>query len=207
MSHFEKRTPIDEIDKVKPLITAIKKGDMRHISKILKYRNVDVNQPNSRGWTPLIVACEKGRADIVRLLLDAGANVNQKSMNKYEESPLSVAVGGCDIRIMKILLDKGASVNDSTSNGKTVLHMACWYGDNHIVYTLLEYGADVNATDNRGYTPLLSACERGNINAVRYLFQYGKDNVNINQKTNDGLTAQDLVRKWNDTCEEIKFLF
>ena len=72
--------------------------------------------------TPLIIASQNGCTDIVRMLLDAGANIEHK--NDQGENALISAVQEGHIDTVKLLLDAGADINQANSDGETALELA-----------------------------------------------------------------------------------
>jgi len=100
------------------------------------------------------------RLQLVRLLLNAGANARAKS--KYGHTPLHLFAIRNYVDEMRLLLDAGANANACNSSGHTPLHNAAGFGDSAAVGLLLDSGADPNAYRKRGnlcdgYTPLHSA--------------------------------------------------
>ncbi len=70
--------------------------------------DIDVQENNREGYTPLMYAVCSNRLDIVRILLDAGANIN--AVSEYGECCLRLAVNRereIDINISKTLLYSG----------------------------------------------------------------------------------------------------
>ncbi len=59
--------------------------------------------------TALSLACSGGKEEVVRLLLDKGANIEHRNVSDY--TPLSLAASGGYIKIIQMLLNAGAEIN------------------------------------------------------------------------------------------------
>jgi ankyrin repeat protein len=111
------------------------------------------------GMTPLLYAARDGRTDIARMLLAAGANLNQAEANG--ESPLLVAINNGQTELAQFLLNQGADPNAVDSFGRAPLWSAVDFrnldaaegsGTNgvnrepvlQLIKTLLEHGANPN---------------------------------------------------------------
>ena len=112
-------------------------------------------EPSPRGVTLLMQASFRGDLDIVKLLLNKGANVNLK--NSYGESALAWAARGRHPEIVDVLLERGGDVDTREESGRTPLMDAAGTGDLDVVTYLLGKGASVNAKDSNGTTPLMFA--------------------------------------------------
>ena len=95
--------------------------------------------------------------NIVKLLIDKGADVNAKTDDGM--TALIVAAENGQADVAKLLIDKGADINvknpetDSLNNlGFTPLMYAAFWGRMDIVKLLLDKGADLNAKDFKGNT-------------------------------------------------------
>ncbi len=106
-------------------------------------QRVKVNACMYNGCTALIVACEVGHIDVVRMLLKNGARVNQ-AQNNHRTALMQASQNG-HIEMVQMLLESGAMVNAVDDVGMTSLHMACQYGHNEIARLLLCSGTDVNS--------------------------------------------------------------
>lgn len=91
----------------KDLLEAVQYFDADEVSKILK-SNIDVNFINAAGETPLFKAVKRGDADMVKSLLEAGANPNAGKM-----SPLAIAAQQGRNDLADLLKNAGACVKDS----------------------------------------------------------------------------------------------
>lgn len=113
------------------------------------------------GWTPLHLAARSNPdPDVVRVLAEAGADLEARSGESYRQgnSPLHYAGGNANPDVVAALLDAGADVNALSAAGRTPLHEAAANASNPAVIELLvAAGADVNALDSNGYAPLHSA--------------------------------------------------
>ena len=102
-------------------------------------------------------ASQYNRINMVKLLLDKGADVNKKT--EYGKTPLHYACIGDNLDMAKFLIDNGADVNAKDDNGETSLHIISkQYGSNtELIKLLIDNGADINSRDNKNRTPLYYA--------------------------------------------------
>jgi ankyrin repeat protein len=118
------------------------------VAQLLLERGVDANSQDKDRWTPLHSACQSGRPEIVRLLLDHGAKVDAE--NDDGETPLSIVSGGeyrsrsKGVRIAQLLLERGADVNGKPRALWTPLTWASYRGRLDIVRLLVDRGARLN---------------------------------------------------------------
>lgn len=138
------------------------------VANFIKEESV-LHEPTSDGFSPLGIACFFGRADIVRLLVKKGANVNQASNNAMKVAPLHSAVAIQNLEIVQFLLDNGAEINAAQESGVTALHSAAHHGNKAMVKLLLKHGADKNTSMKNGKTPLDFAKEDGHKDIVQLL--------------------------------------
>ena len=181
----------------------------------------------------LYEASANNNVELVRLLLDIGADINLA--NRDGETPLYVASLFGYVKMVRILAERGANINKANNVGATPLWIASAQGNEGIVIMLVENRADINkATNSAGDTPLYVASEMGYVEVVRILLENGADinkaesngqtplmiavsaghsevvealleyGANINAKTNEGYTAFDMV--YEDKFPEIATL-
>lgn len=129
---------VDEVDGVAtPLYLAVRGGHLA-AAKLLVERGADVNVvADPRLGPALMPALAKRRLDLLKLLLDSGANPN---LSRNSQSVLHVAVGfGC-LDCVKLLVEAGADVNAKTNDGKTPLHLAKFKGHRDVADYLVSHG-------------------------------------------------------------------
>jgi ankyrin repeat protein len=133
--------------------------------------------------TSLPAASEAGHLDIVRSLLDGGADVNER--NASHRTPLHYASQEGRIEVAKLLIEYGADVNslDGMLTGWTPLHAASFYGHSDVVRLLLNRGADVNAEDQHHFTALHFAITERSSETVKALLEQGA-NVSVRNDQN-----------------------
>lgn len=160
-------------------------NDVEKVKTLLSVGGVDVNAKNKDGRTALIEAAMEGHVEVVRLLLENKADVNEKITKACATALMAAACNG-HTETVKLLLENKADINAETSNGGTALQYAAYKGHIEVVKLLLENKADVNAKIVGGRTALMAAAEKGYSDIVKLLLENKAD---VNAKTEDGLTA------------------
>ncbi len=141
-------------------------------------------------------AAVAGKIEVVKLLLDRGADINAVSLTN--ETALARAVGVKQYDAVKLLLDRGADIEKSISPDGPPLIYAAGNDDLKMVKLLLERGANVNSRDKDGYSALSAAAERSvSIETVRYLLKAGADR---NFKTVRGERPYDIAMRYNNSA-------
>ena len=142
-------------------------GDSEKV-KILLLTGVDPNANNVlTQFPPLHRAIEMGRKDVVKLLLDAGAEANRVGF--CERTPLHFAAHFGHEEIVQLLLCAGADPNGGNITGTTPLHLAASIGRIDVVKLLLRSGADPNKADINGKTPLCCSMKYGQFVVAKLL--------------------------------------
>jgi ankyrin repeat protein len=135
----------------KPLMLAIEYGKEKVVDLLIKCGG-QIEAMDGNGNTALIkaVANEK-RVEIVRRLLEAGANVN--ASNNHGVTALMVAAKGGSEQMVQALLDKRPNLEARSDDGESALLIASREGFTSIVQLLLECGAECVLGYPRGSTP------------------------------------------------------
>lgn len=134
---------------------------------------------------PIHIASAFHNSEVLKKMIDIGADVNLKTDDTKEWCPLILAAGNStDDNLsyhkgfedetrrndtIKLLLNKGAKINSCTKDGISSLYIACQNGHYKTVQLLLHEKADVNSCNENGACPLLIACHNGHENIVNLL--------------------------------------
>ena len=131
-----------QVNGLTPLMTAARTGNVNVVRALLA-SGADVNAATAvTDETALTWAVAARRAEVVRLLVDHGANVHPNPGQAF--SPLMAAARNGDIESAEILLAAGARVNGAASDGTHPLPYAIVVGQSAFAHFLLEQGADPN---------------------------------------------------------------
>ena len=121
--------------------------------------SVNMRRQGFSGISPLHSASDFGDLEIIRTLLEYGADIN--AQNDVGATPLGWATGGKHPEVVCVLLEQSVDPNISRYDGATPLHCAVKVESAVIVRLLRDHGVDVDAVDKEGKTALQYAQEKG----------------------------------------------
>lgn len=168
------------LDGETPLMTCAYRGSVGGARALLA-RGANVNAAEQRrGQTALMWAAEHKHPDLVRVLIEHGADVHARTkpgtpwrFATYPNSegtqevrsggytPLHFAARRGDLESVTALLAAGATLNEPAADGMTPFLLACANAYESLALFLLEKGADPHTADGNGVAPLHYAIGRG----------------------------------------------
>jgi ankyrin repeat protein len=134
---------------------------VERVKSILKRKPKLLNEFAPDGFQPLGLASFFGHVEIVRFLLESGAEVNTPSQNGLKVTPLNSAAAGRHYEIAMLLLERDANPNIRQEGDFVPLHSAAMNGQIEMVKLLLQYGADKDLKSLDGKTARDYALENG----------------------------------------------
>ena len=161
--------------------TAIKKSFYKILQLLLDFCNPSSGRLNELYW----LAVAEGNEPMIRLLVEAGADINS---NEGREMVLATASCVNNEPMVKLILDRGANVGlNERLNMTQSLSLAASDGFEGVVKRLLKAGADANCTSAfTSSSPLQEASKNNHQSVVTLLLDAG---ANVNHHQNDGTTA------------------
>jgi ankyrin repeat protein len=151
------------------LFEACALGNIEQVRRCVESAPDWVNSFASDGYFPLGLAAFFGHAEIVRLLLTRGADVNLAAQNSTRVTALHGSVTRGAVDIVQVLLEHGANPNARQEGGFAPLHSAAAAGHEGIVRLLVEHGAEISPRSDQGKTPRDFAVERGKPEVAEWL--------------------------------------
>ena len=154
------------------LVRAIKISDADRV-RTLMYANVDVNEKNYAGITPLTIAAEKGNMEIIKMLVEDG-NALVNDVSSYGVTPLIAAAAAGNDEVVAYLVGQGANVSAKDDWGKTALIYAANMDNPKLVSSVIKLDKTaVNLPDNLGNTALIYAAQKGLLDNMKILLANG----------------------------------
>lgn len=128
-----------------------------NLIKIQSFENIKfvinlISNKNNEDVTPLIQAIYKNNINIVKFLINSGADVNKT--NKSGWTPLMIGSYLGTEEIVKFLIECKSELNLINCNNETALMIAVYYYNIEIVRLLINNGVDINLEDINNYSAL-----------------------------------------------------
>ena len=182
-----------EIDGKSVLIDAVSRENVEHVKWLTTYIGCSVNDTSKDGTTLLGTAILQENLEIVRFLIERGADVNTTYPVENEDgtvfpmSPLIEELELENLDIVSLLIaQESVQLNVKNDDGATPLHIAVYNSMEDIVEKLLQCDICINGKDNEGATALIIAAQEGESNILKRLIG---ENARIDEQDLNGYTA------------------
>ncbi|KAM0436592.1 hypothetical protein ACHAPT_002300 [Fusarium lateritium] len=219
--YYGAKAHIPDKHKRSPVHHAAARGVPKILDLLFEVPDVKVGMHDTDGVTALHLAASGGCIDIIRKLLEKGADCNARSKEDY--SPLDLAcergllsavesmVPSCSpenlttgflkaasaghVDIAKLLMDEGAQKNaNAPGTGSTALHFAASNSNTRLVQALLKRRVELNCVDWLGRTPLHEAASSNAADCLELLVDAG---AAVNLTDDEGISALDMAATRN----------
>ena len=209
--------PVIEKSGFADIFAALRQGTVQDVRYFIEKEGVDVNvqEPGRTGNGSILNMAvfytrhdSDAVSDIVKYLIEKGADVNAVNQGNNDMTPLHTAIySDKNVETVKFLVANGADVTAKNKDGHTPLRLAIIYNRNiAIIKFLISKEEDINAKDGYGFTLLHSVSGHNNsIELAKFLIESGAD---INAKNRQDQTPLQVViiRGKPGYSEVVKFL-
>ena len=154
--------------------------DLKLCRKLLLENPAWLNEINSAGKTPLLIAVKAGSNDLIRLLVKHGANVNFADLNG--NSVFHMLAQKNNSAMTHFFIKAGAKFDVVNNAGRYPIHEAFVYGNLGVARVLINAGCSVTKLDLSGNSLLHLACNRSDSKAMKLLQMIAGKGLKVNQR-------------------------
>ncbi len=142
-------------------------------ARLLAGAGADPTAVNEAGWSPLLLAAQRGLLPVMEAMTSQTDNLEFPSPDGRR--PIHEAAAHGHDEVVAWLLSKGVMPSSVDGDGRTALHRAAIRGHTDTVALLLDRGAPLEAVDAQGNTAFLAAVDGGTRETVELLLERGAD--------------------------------
>jgi len=159
-------------------------GELTRLTELIN-QGTDIRIPDATGNTALHWAALNDHKHVAEVLLQHGADVDQRSADAEGQTPLHWACIRGHISMVKFLVHHGADIFKADNRGYTALTHSVQYGEVSVAQYLVEKGADIEGTDTAGHTAVHWAAYQGHSRMIQWLLS---KSVNLNKQDHNKCT-------------------
>lgn len=179
------------------LVKTVQANDNPLLRRLLDTRQWDLELRDRHNMTALAIASKDGNVEAIKLLCDAGADLEAECF-MTNCTAISFAAEYDRADAVAVLCQYEANLEHRDSRMRTAVFVAAESGGGNAIRALHAGGAALNDADLSGHTPLMAAAFWGRPTVIKSLFECG---VNLNEKASDyggktALTIAAQYRKW-----------
>ena len=162
----------DNVGKYAEIHLAVTRGNVGRLQELLA-SGVDADQRTEEGFSTLHIAVARSQPEIVRLLLEAGADVSIGD-RMAQHTPLHLACVAGNVQVVQLLLEHAADTEQADKAGFYPFHHAVAHKNIEVAEHLLKHGFDANIASHKdGVTALHMAAEFNHIEIIELLLSHG----------------------------------
>ena len=187
-----------------PLFVAVLEGNAAMVSFLVKECYADLEERGGyhtyRLMTPLLGATLLNNFEVVKCLIDLGADIN--AVSSCGSTPVLFACDQSNTEVAEYLIRRGADIKKPNDFGETCLMRAFKFKE--LCQLLLDNGADVKAQDAYGDLALHHAIKKDQPDTVHLLLDRGSDPY-VKNKTGDDAFRMAIIGKKERMLKELLF--
>ncbi|EUB55277.1 Ankyrin repeat and KH domain-containing protein [Echinococcus granulosus] len=173
-----------------PPMRATMKGRTEIVRHLFDNNAIVSSQLNANKESALTLGCGSGKVDLVKLLLERGSPIVDRSAELNAALREAVLFGR--VELVQILLNHGADANHSNDTSSPVIFLSIDSNKVSILDLLIAHGANIEQLGGQDYTQLMKAAKTGKREMVAALLVTGA-NPKVRRKV-DRKTALSLSR-------------
>ncbi|ROT68231.1 putative transient receptor potential cation channel subfamily A member 1-like isoform X2 [Penaeus vannamei] len=196
---------------LKVLLPAAESEDLidvsdRVVRELVRRHKLLIPDENEESNTALHLACLEGHPEVVKVLLEHGAEVEARNTSLW--TPLDCASAKGHVYCVHLLLDYDAPLDPLDKTKTTPLQLAAREGHVAVTKLLLERGASLSACDSNGRNALEQAIAAGRRDVCMAIiksseWETGMRNVRLDKKNRRITPMRMLIRKFPDVAEAV----